>query len=85
MGMTPLHILCCNPSATTEMIQAVVEGEPSSLTQTDVTGSTPLQLFLKCKSLMKANEESILTIFDVLERGIQCDDYGTLHALNRNR
>ncbi len=71
MGMTALHILCCNPRATVEMVQLLVEsfnsnlisnsisngsnGDPnpssssSLLSLTDVTGSTPLQLFLECR------------------------------------
>ena len=65
MGMTPLHILCYNTDATVEMMQAVVEADPSVLIQTDVTNCTPLQLFLKCTNLHESGQDSI-SIFQYL-------------------
>ena len=35
-----------------------VEGEPSVLSQTDVTQSTPLQQFLKCRNLQEAGQDT---------------------------
>ncbi len=95
MGMTALHVLCCNPHMTVEMVRVIVEGEqpsPSSVSlvnQIDATGSTPLELFMKCTSLMKAGEESnatnMPTINDLLERGIKYDDLAILFVLNCNQ
>ncbi len=52
MGMTPLHILCCNSHISVGMVQFLVEKDPSLVNLMDVTGSTPLQLFLKCRGLL---------------------------------
>ncbi len=56
MDMTPLHILCCNPRLTAEMVQVLIERGPSLPTQTDVTGSTALELFLKSRGLLGEDE-----------------------------
>ncbi len=77
MGMTPLHILCCNPHATFEMMRVVISGEPSSVTQMDGTGSTPLELFLRCRNLLGFHEKFVktaTTLCDLLERGINYND-----------
>ncbi len=96
MGMTALHILCCNPRATADMVRVLVENDPSLLTQTDVTGSTPLQLFLECRRLLlgEDNDDSaedeveestdiniIPTLRDLLGRGIKYDDLAILFVL----
>ncbi len=57
MGMTPLHILCCNLHITADMVRVLIEREPSLLSQTDVTGSTALQLFLNCRRLVGEDED----------------------------
>ncbi len=61
MGMTPLHILCCNPHITAEMVRVIVgekeEDASALLTHTDVTGSTPLQLFMRCRGYEQEEEE----------------------------
>merc|ERR1712107_466053 len=59
MGMTPLHILCCNPHATAEVMQIMVEEEPSLLALADVTQRTPLKAYLMYRNLLEADEESI--------------------------
>ena len=58
MGMTPLDILCCNPHATAEMMQIMVEAEPSLLTHTDVTECTPLQVYLQWKNLLQVGQST---------------------------
>ncbi len=85
MGMTPLHILCCNPRAIVEMIKVIVKG-PSSLPQTDVTGTggsghTPMQIFLKCKSLILANEDSTPSLNDLFNMGIKKEDLDILSSV----
>ena len=86
MGMTALHILCCNPHITADTARVLIEREPSLLSQTDVTGSTPLQLFLKCRSSLggyedNADDDEIPTLRDLLERGIKYDDLAILFVL----
>ncbi len=74
MGMTPLHILCCNPHITAEMVRVIVgekeEDASALLTHTDVTGNTPLQLFMRCRGYLPvdADEEvkSMPSLFDLL-------------------
>ncbi len=84
MGMTPLHILCCNPRATIEVMQVAVEEEPSLLTQTDVIGNTPLQLFLKCRSLVGTNQ-CLPSLHDLLAMRIKVEDLSILLLLNDNQ
>ena len=52
MGMNPLHILCCNPHATAEAIQIIANVQPALLNQADMTGCTPLRLFMMRRSLV---------------------------------
>lgn len=94
MGMTPLHTLCCNPRATVEMIQLIVENDPSLRASTDVTDSTPLQLFLKCRRLLSlggGQKRSIMSkpmamplLHDMLKKGIELENLVILFALNNN-
>ncbi len=91
MGMTPLHILCCNLRATVEMVQVIVENDPSLLTRTDVTECTPLQLFLKCRrppggtTCSRQQQEKIPTSFrNLLDMGISGEDVAILLILNDN-
>ncbi len=94
MGMTPLHILCCNPHATVQMVQLLVEKDSSVLTHSDVTESTPLQLFLKCRSLLLEDQEqqetetetmTLSSIYDFLNMGISSEDLEFLLVLNDNQ
>ncbi len=60
MGMTPLHILCCNPHITAEMVRVIMEKEEDAsalLAHTDVTGCTPLELFMWCRGYEQEEEE----------------------------
>ena len=86
MGMTCLHILSCNPRATVEVMQLLVEEEPSLLGRTDDFGNTPLQLFLKCRNLPGAEQGVMPSARDLLEEGITGEDLAILLvALNSNR
>ncbi len=104
MGMTPLHILCCNPHITVEMVRVIVEKEEDAsrlLAHTDVTGSTPLQLFMQCRgyeleeeekydpwNLFGADEEEdepTLSLHDLLEQGISGEDLSIVFALKGNQ
>ncbi len=90
MGMTPLHILCCNPHITAEMVRVIVEqGEPSLLIETDVTGNTPLQLFMRCRGYLPVDAdegvESMPSLNDLLKMGISGEDLAVLIVLNENQ
>ncbi len=68
-----------------------MDGEPSVQTQTNVTNNTPLELFLKCRSLLGAGEDSNIrsmpmpTLHYLLERGIRCDDLDILSSVLENQ
>ena len=83
MGMTPLHILCCNPNATPETMQIMVENEPSLLTDTDVTESIPLQVFFICRHLLQAGQP-IPSFHGILEKNINCEDLAIISVLASN-
>lgn len=87
MGMTPLHTLCCSPHTTVEWMRVVVEGEPSVLTQMDVTERTPLQQFLKCRNLnLSGTGQDIMpSLVNLLEKRINVEDLAILFVLNRNQ
>ncbi len=91
MGMTALHILCCNPKITAEMVRVIVEGEPLSLTQTDVTENTPLQLFMRCRGYLPVDAdeeeevESMPSQCNLLEKGISGEDLSILFAMKGNQ
>lgn len=65
------------------MMQIMVEAEPSLLNHTDVTGSTPLQVFLVFRNLMEA-DQPIPSLQNLLEKGIKCEDLDILSVLDKN-
>ena len=84
MGMNPLHVLCLNSQASVQLMRVVVDAaEPSLLIQKNVMNKTPLQLFLKCGGLIgdDCDEDSIPTLHDLFDRGIQYDDLAILAVL----
>jgi len=90
MGMTSLHILCCNPNATFEAVQNLVKIGPSALSHEDVTGKTPVQLFLLCRGFLGTGddkgteEDSMPSLFYLLEKGIKSEDLKILFVLNKD-
>ena len=59
IGMTPMHVLCCNPTAKPELINAFIQAYPQSLSALqgkDAFGKfnakTPYMLFLSSRGLM---------------------------------
>jgi len=94
MGMTALHILCCNPHATAEMVQLMVETDPSVLSLQDATGCTPVELFLICRGLLdlgRPKEEEFTStnrlsppLQDLLKKGIKSEDLHIVFILNKD-
>jgi hypothetical protein len=72
MDMTALHILCCNPNVTPEMIAILKANSPEEVNLRDVMGRTPLMMFLKCNGCCTSIEEqnNLLSIHDLLELGL---------------
>lgn len=66
MNMTALHVLCCNPSVTAEMIEMLISAHPETINMKNVVGMDPLMVFLKCNSMKKVEEvDSIRDLFRV--------------------
>ena len=51
MGMTPLHVLCSNPKATTEMIQIVKSAQSEASSMRDVLNQSPLMTLLSVRNI----------------------------------
>jgi hypothetical protein len=49
MLMTPLHVLCCNPTVNAEMIQTLKDACPDTASMRNVLDETPLMMYLTCK------------------------------------
>jgi hypothetical protein len=45
--MAPIHILCCNPTATDEMIQVLKDAQPHEALMRNVLNKTPLLMILE--------------------------------------
>jgi hypothetical protein len=77
MLMTPLHVLCCSPIVTAEMIQLLKTASPDAVSMTNVFGETPLMMYLKCKNLeynaFYTNEKQLKPLTKLLEMGIKQD------------
>ncbi len=78
MNMTPLHILHCNPTASTEMMHMLRFAYPEATGAIDVNRMTPIMLFYACKSVKTTyyfdsvrNGPSLCTL---LNQGVKCDD-----------
>ncbi len=56
MSMTPLHVLCCNPNATLEMIRTLASKYPdTAFVQTKKNGSFPVDFYLVTKIIVKVH------------------------------
>lgn len=77
MGMTPLHVLCCHPHATIQMIQKVKAAYPAATSMEDVRGMTPLMIFLASKSINIPSLQNP-SFLDLLEVGVSCTEMETI-------
>lgn len=85
MGMTPLHILSCNPAATCDMIKML---KSYSTPIKCLNGFSPIMMFLTCKGLDKGHDKNnyFQTIAqgpklnDLLKQGLQSEDVEKLLA-----
>ena len=57
MGMTALHILCCNANVTPKMIRMLKGAYPEAASVTSVTNMTPIMLFLACRGMKQEELE----------------------------
>ena len=81
MGMTALHVLCCNPNATAHAIKALKDAHPNAASMRNVKGLTPLMMLLECEGLACNDfyvDEEFVSLFRVLELGVE---YGVLEKI----
>ena len=88
MGMTPLHLLHCNPTAPMEMIHMLKHvTSPKAMNVVNVNGVSPLMLFYACKSINTNyyfdSIDSGPSLCDMLEQGVTCDNLQ--HLLNYDK
>jgi hypothetical protein len=83
MGMTALHVLCCNPNATAHDIKALKDVHINSASVRNVQNLTPLMMLLKCKGLAYDDfyhmNGQFVSLFRVLELGVV--DYDVLEMI----
>jgi hypothetical protein len=88
MAMTPLHVLCCNPTATLESIQILKAAQPPAALMRNVLHQTPLMLLLESKSKKYRafhNEEGhLLPLVGLLEQGLDFDALEMIQSISGN-
>jgi hypothetical protein len=77
MLMTPLHVLCCNPTATIKMIQMLKAAQPLAASTRNVMNETPLMILLRTKSekysAFHDEDGQLLPLVGLLEHGLDFD------------
>ena len=76
MGMTALHILCCNPHVrSSQMIKILKAAYPKSASMVNVLGMTPVMLFLTCKGMgQEESKEESASFSDLMRLGLKIDE-----------
>ena len=99
MGMTALHILCCNLNVTEEvillmkrqMIKSVISNTDDKFSDEKIGSiKSPLEMFLECRyldipSCEETDEQHSTLLMKVLLQGIGANDLGCLFALEEDR
>jgi hypothetical protein len=89
MLMTPLQILCCNPTATTEMIQVLKAVQPQVALMRNARNKMPLMILLeskskKCNAFHDENGQLLLLI-GLLEQGLDCYALDVIQAFDSDK
>jgi hypothetical protein len=88
MLMTPLHVLCCNPTATLEMIQLLKAAQPDAASMRNVMNKTPLMMHLESKnekySAFHDEDGQLLPLVGLLEQGLDFDALETIKSVSGN-
>lgn len=86
LGMTPLHILCCNPKCSLEMMQYIINKFPAAVDEYDITGMRPLELFLQLWDLHNDNDDAtvVAPLKILLKKGISLCKLEMVYTLNQN-
>ncbi len=56
LGMTPLHIYACNPTATYDFMRVLLSACPNAINEKDINGLSPLMLYFICKGILFPRE-----------------------------
>jgi hypothetical protein len=85
MNMTPLHVLCCNPSVNAIMIQLLKDMNPHTGKMRNVMGKTPLMLFLECRcnsiNTSGGEEQQLKGLHDIIKLGLTSNDIECILSL----
>ena len=87
MGMTPLHVICCNPNISNDIISTVHRFRPEAANMKTLDGKTPLMMLLNTRygscteCLFK--DELLLPLFDLLKKGINWSILDSILLFNK--
>jgi hypothetical protein len=88
MLMTPLHILCCNPTTALEMIQMLKAAQPYAASMKNVMNKTPLMMLLESKnekySTFHDERGQLLPLVGLLEQGLDFDALEMIKSVSSN-
>mmetsp|Transcript_3999 Transcript_3999/g.4912 ORF Transcript_3999/g.4912 Transcript_3999/m.4912 type:complete len:256 (+) Transcript_3999:107-874(+) len=68
-GVTPLHVLCANPSATTKQLKVLIAANPDALAVQCSGGLSPLMMFASCRNIELTEEGDLPPLWDLLRQG----------------
>jgi hypothetical protein len=88
MLMTPLHVLCCNPTASLESIQILKAAQPDAASMRNVMNKTPLMMLLESKnenySIFHDERGQLLSLVGLLEQGLDFDALKMIKSASGN-
>ena len=88
LGMTPIHVLICNPCATPDIIRQIVSKNPNAAQVRNVIGKTPLHTYLEQIKSPKSVVEILIQsaveydIHDMICLGLDYKTMDVVLALN---
>ena len=89
MGMTPLHVLCCNPTSTTELIKLLKTAQPDTTSMRNVLGQTPLVMLLELRAIQYNDyhdeDGRLIPLVDILYVGLEYKALNAMLALDGER
>jgi hypothetical protein len=93
MLMTPLHILCSNPTSTLDTIQILKNAQPDVVTMKNVMGKTPLMILLETKNVESYNtfhdknkneDGKLLPLVGLLKKGLDLNALEIINVLSND-
>jgi hypothetical protein len=92
LGMTPLHLLCCNPKASLQMVKLFKNAYPDAVSMKTLNDMSPLMLYLASNNFSfrwgdnnetdhSSAEGSCTPLGTLLRQKVQCDNLDIIFAL----